>query len=223
MNELIQIAFSPMNVAYTFLLILVVLYWLMIILGAMDFGAFDIDFDLDVDADIDVEVDVDADLGTSGIGGFAGVLQFFNFGKLPFMVIMSFVILFSWTGSILANYYIGKGSFLFVIALIIPNLLVGLFLAKFITKPLIPIFEKMEAGIDPVDYVGMLCKIILPATNTKMGQAEVLVDDNRLLINVKMEKENKDSLEKGAEALILRKQKNKPYYIIQKFEEKELF
>ena len=221
MNELIQIAFSPMNVVYTFLLILVVLYWLMVIFGAMDFGSFDIDFDLDVD--VDVDVDVDADLGTGGGGGIAGALQFFNFGKLPFMVIMSFVVLSSWAGSILANYYLGNGSILFGLALIVPNLFVGLCLAKMITKPLIPVFEKMDAGIEPVDYVGMLCKLVLPATNSKLGQAEVLVDDNRLLINVKMEKESTDSLEKGAEALILRKQKNKSYYIIQKYDESTLF
>lgn len=221
MNELIQIAFSPMNVVYTFLLILVVLYWLMIIVGAMDFGSFDLDFDLEVDAD--VEVDVDADVSPSGVAGMAGILQFFNFGKLPFMVIMSFVILSCWTGSILGNYYLGKGSFLFMMALIIPNFLVGLFLAKIITKPLIPVFQKMDAGVEPVDYVGMLCKIVLPPTNTKLGQAEVLIDDNRLLINVKLEKESKDSLEKGAEALILRRQKNKSYYLIQKYDESELF
>ncbi len=214
MNELIQIAFSPMNVVYTFLLVLVVLYWLMIIIGAMDFGSFDIDFDVDVD--------VDADLGAGGAGGIVGVLHFFNFGKIPFMVIMSFVILSSWTGSILANYYFGSGSFLFILALIIPNLLVGLCLAKMITKPLIPIFEKMESGIEPVDYVGMLCKLILPVTNSKMGQAEVIIDNNRLLINVKMEKESTDSLDKGAEALILRKQKDKPYYLIQRYDESEL-
>ncbi len=219
MNELIQIAFSPMNVAYTFSLILVILHWLLIIIGAMDFGSFDIDFDLDVDAD----VDVDTDINPSGVGAIAGILQFFNFGKLPFMVIMSFVTLSCWTGSVLGNYYFGNGSLLFVMALIIPNFLIGLFITKLITKPLIPIFQKMDAGIEPVDYVGMLCKIVLPATNSKMGQAEVLVDDNRLLINVKMEKEDKVSLEKGAEALILRKQKNKPYYIIQKFNEKEIF
>ncbi len=221
MNELIQISFSPVNVMYTFLLVLVVLYWLMIIIGAMDFGSFDIDLDLEVDADLDI--DVDTDISPSGVGGLAGVLQFFNFGKLPFMVIMSFVILSWWIGSVLGNYYFGNGSFLFMMALIIPNFLVGLFLAKIITKPLIPVFQKMDAGVEPVDYVGMLCKIVLPATNSKIGQAEVLIDDNHLLINVKMEKKNTNSLEKGAEALILRKRKNKSYYIIQEFEEKEIF
>lgn len=217
MNELIQIAFSPINMVYTFLLVLVVLYWLMVIIGAMDFGSIDLDFDLEVD------VEVDADVSASGPGGMAGVLHFFNFGKLPFMVIMSFVILFSWAGSILANYYFGNGSILFGLALFLPNLFVGLCLTTIITTPLIPVFEKMETGIEPVDYVGMLCKLVLPATHSKMGQAEVLIDNNRLLVNVKMENENTDSLEKGATALILRKQKNKPYYIIKGYDESEIF
>lgn len=221
MNELIQIAFSPLNIVYTFLLVLVVLYWLLIIIGAMDIGSVDIDFDLEVDVDLDV--DVDTGLNTSGAGGLAGVLHFFNFGKIPFIIILSFVILFSWAGSILANYYIGNGSILFGLALMVPNLFVGLCLTKMITTPLLPVFEKMEAGIEPVDYVGMLCKLVLPATTSKMGQAEVIIDNNRLLINVKMENESTDSLEKGAEAIILRKQKDKPYYIIQRYNESEVF
>jgi len=217
MNELIQVAFSPENVAYTFLLVLVVLYWLMVIVGAFDFGSFDIDLDLDVDADIEADVDVSAG------GGISGALHFFNFGKLPFMVIMSFVILSSWAGSVLGNYYFGNGSILFSVVLILPNLLLGLLLAKVITTPLIPVFEKMESGIEPVDYVGMLCKLVLPASNSQMGQAEVLIDNNKLLVNVKMEKESSGSLEKGAEALILRKQKDKSYYIIQKYDSSNPF
>ena len=216
MNELIQIAFSPINLVYTFLLVLVVLYWLLIIIGAMDFGSFDIDFDLDADVDVDVEVDVDADVSSGSAGNLAGVLHFFNFGKLPFMVIMSFVVLSCWTMSVLANYYFGGGSTLFALALIFPNLFVGLCLTKMITTPLIPVFEKMESGIEPVDYMGMTCKIVLAATASKMGQAEVLIDSSPLLVNVKLESENLDTLEKGVEAIILRKEKNKPYYIIKK-------
>ena len=214
MNELIQIAFNPANLVYSFLLILVVLYWLMIIIGAMDFGSFDIDFDLD--ADVDVDVDVDTDVSTASAGSLAGVLHFFNFGKLPFMVIMSFVVLSSWAISVLANYYFGGGSSLFALALVFPNLFVGLCLTKIITTPLIPVFEKMETGIEPVDYVGMTCKLVLPASISKMGQAEVLIDNSPLLVNVKLESESTNGLEKGAEAIILRKEKNKPYYIIKR-------
>ncbi len=217
MNELFQLALSPVNIVYTFLLVLVVFNWLLVIFGALDFGSLDIDFDVDVDVDADVSV------GGNMAGGLAGVLHFLNFGRIPFMVIMSFVILITWVVSILVNYYIGGGSILFALVLIIPNLFFGLLLTKVITTPLIPVFEKMEAGIRPVDYVGMLGKLVLPATNTKMGQAEVIIDGSPLRVNVKLENENTSSLQKGEEVIILRKQKEKAYYIIKKYDEAEMF
>jgi len=81
---------------------------------------------------------------------------------------------------------------------------------------MIPVFEKLDTGIDPVDYVGMTCKLVLPASTSNMGQAEVLLEDSPLLINVKTENESTENLEKGAQAIITRKEKNKPYYIIKR-------
>ena len=221
MNELIQFAFTSVNLAYTFLLILVLIYWLFIIIGALDFGSLDIDFDIDADVDVDVDIDVDADVDTeieagSGAGWFIGFLHFFNFGKLPFMVIMSFVILFSWTFSMLANYYFGEQSILFALAFAFPNLFVSLCLTKLITTPLLPVFQKLDSGIEPVDYVGLTCKLVLPASANKLGQAEVVFEDNPLLVNVKVDHESPAVFNKGEEAIIIRKEKSKPYYIIQK-------
>lgn len=219
MHELIQTAFSPINLIHSFLLILVILYWLSIIIGALDFGSFDIDFDIDADLDVDIDAEIEA--GTTS--NLAGVLHFFNLGKLPFMVIMSFAILFSWAISVLANYYFGGGSILFALAIFIPTIFISLCLTKIITTPLIPIFENLDTGIDPVDYIGMICKIVLPTSPTKMGQAEVLLENSPLLINVKTDNETTDNLEKGAKAIITRKEKNKPYYIIKRINEEAIF
>ncbi len=209
MNELIQVAFSPVNIVYTFLLILVVMYWLSIIIGVLDFGMFDFDFDIEADADLDADIDA------GGVGSIAGFLHFFNFGKLPFMVIMSFVILSCWSISVLLNQY-GGGSILFALAIAAPNILVSLFLAKVITMPLIPVFEKLDTGVEPVDYIGMTAKLVLAAGTSKMGQAEVLIEDSPLLINVKLDNENSENLKKGEEVIILRKEKNQNFYIIKK-------
>lgn len=210
MNELIQVAFSPVNIVYTFLLILVVMYWLSIIIGVLDFGMFDIDFDIDADADLDADIDAGG-----GVGSIAGFLHFFNFGKLPFMVIMSFVILSCWSISVFMSQY-SEGSILFALALAAPNLLVSLCLAKVITMPLIPVFEKLDTGVEPVDYIGMTAKLLLPASTSKMGQAEVLIENSPLLINVKLESASLENLKKGEEVVILRKEKNKNFYIIKK-------
>jgi hypothetical protein len=58
--ELIHVAFLPVNVVFTVLLLLVILYWIMVILGGLDVNLFDVDLG---DADIGAEVDVDADFG----------------------------------------------------------------------------------------------------------------------------------------------------------------
>ena len=212
MNELIQTAFSSVNLIFTFLMVLVLLYWLFIIIGALDFGSFDVEFDMD--ADIDTDIDVDADGGE--VGWVSGSLAFFNFGKLPFMVIMSFLVLFSWTISVLVNYYLGGGSMLFAIALFFPNLFVSLCLTKLITTPLLPVFKNLDSGIEPVDYIGLTCKLVLPASSKKLGQAEVNFENNPLLVNVKVDHESTVEFNKGDEAIIVRKEKSKPYYIIQK-------
>ena len=105
MQELLQAALAPYNIVHTLLLTVVLFYWLGIIFGALDISAFDIDVDAGVDMDVDADVDAGAD--GNGVGWFAGALHFFNFGKLPFMLIMSFVIFFAWAISILAHHYIG--------------------------------------------------------------------------------------------------------------------
>ncbi len=218
MQELIQVAFLPVNLLYTILLLMVVLYWFSVILGAIDLSSVDLDLDfdadVDVDADIEVDTDVDGDMSASG-GWLAGALHFFNFGKMPFMVIMTVVILCGWMLTILSNYYWGNGSPLFALAMFIPILFAGLIVAKIITTPLIPVFKRLDTTAEDVDYIGMDCKLKLPASASKFGQAEVLVDGAPNLINVKT-KSDESPLSTGEEAVIIGKTDDERYYLIEK-------
>jgi len=215
MKELILAAFDPVNIGYTFFLILVLFYWVSIIFGAMDLNSIDFDIDTDVDFDVDADLDVNSEMGIDGSGGswLVSSLQFFHFGKLPIMIILSLVILMSWAISILANYYLGQGSTLFALALFFPNLFISLCLTKVITTPLVPLFKNMEHQEEEMDYIGMPCTILLPASTNRMGQAQVMVDDNPLLINVKLDDQTLN-LEKGAEALIVGKASDKNCFLI---------
>ena len=219
MTELLQAAFSPVNLMYTLLLILVLIYWLSVIIGAMDFGSLDVDFDLDADLDFDVDADVDVDTDTdmhSSSGGIAAVLHFFNFGKMPFMIVMSFLVLFAWSINVLANFYLGNGSPIFAIAMLIPNLFVSLCLTKIITTPIIPAFKGMDKGAEDIDYIGQVCTLTLPATSSKMGQAEVNYKGSPLLIYVKADPDSNEILKKGEEAVIVQQQKDKSLFIIRR-------
>lgn len=217
MNELIQVAFSPLNLFYTVLLLLVILYWLSVILGAIDLSTVDLDLDMDADVDMDVDADLDADAGAS-TGWLAGALHFFNFGKMPFMVIFTVVVMSGWLLTILSNYYWGNGSPGFAIALFIPILFVSLLIAKVVTTPLVPVFERLDTTVEAVDYIGMACQLKLPASASKFGQAEVLIDDVSNLIMVKTDSDEKP-LGTGEKALIVGKTEDEKYYLVKKLEE----
>ena len=214
MNELLHEALAPVNVLFTGMLLLVLFYWLSVIIGVLDFSSIDIDFD--IDADVDLDVDVDSDMEVSGSSGwFAGALHFFNFGKLPFMVIFTFLTLCLWSFSMLSNHYLGGGSIIHAVMMFIPILFLSLVISKFITAPLVPVFKNLEDGVAPVDYIGMTCKVLLPTSISQIGQAEVIVNESPLLINVKVNDDYSGSMGKGAEGMIVRKAKEKDIYYIQ--------
>lgn len=220
MIEVFQASFSPINLFYTIFLILMLLYWFTVILGALDVGFLDFDIDLDADVDVDVDVDMDADVEGGGVdaGWFAAVLSFFNFGRIPFMIIMSFLALSMWMFSILTNHYFGQGSVGFALAMALPNLCVGLVATKLITSPLVPIFDKLDGSVEPVDYIGQVCTIKLPASSTQLGQAEVSYEDSPLLINVKIKPDQSDPVLKGDQALVVGKEDNGKFFWVQKLE-----
>lgn len=212
MQALLQEALLPVNMVFTILLAFVMLYWLTVILGLIDISAMDVDLDVEVEVDADVDVDADTDVEGQGSGWISSGLQFFNFGKVPFMVVFSFLTLCMWAFSVLVNHYFGHGSWTTAGILFLPNLAVGLLLTKIITTPLIPVFRHFDGSTSPVEYIGHECTLTLPASNTAMGQAEVLIDDTPLLINVKLDDE--DLLERGAKALVVNESPDGRFYIV---------
>lgn len=216
MIELFQAAISAENIIYTVLLVLVLLYWLSVIAGALDMNAFDIDLDLDADLDVDLDADVDVDAAGGTSGWLAGALHFFNFGKLPTMVILSFVILFAWMINVLMNHYLGGGSLVFALMFMLPNLFISLLLTKIVTTPLVPIFKQLNTPEEDVNFAGMFCKLTVTANQTKKGQAEVIHENRSLLIYVKVDKDDVDTINKGEQAVILRPSKDASYFFIRK-------
>lgn len=213
MQELLQAAFSPPNIVFTVLLFVVMLYWVTVFLGLLDFGAFDID--IDVDAEVDVDVDVDADGGVS-LGGLSGILSFFNFGRIPFMVVMSFLILSMWALSLLSDQYVGQGSLGVAAIMFIPNLAISLLFTKIITSPLVPVFRNLDGSEAPVEFIGQVCTLTLSAGPGDLGQAEVFYNGNNLLVSVMGDSEQ---ISKGEKALIVQENKEKSYFIVQKLED----
>ena len=70
MKELFNAAISSPNIIPTALLGLVLLYWLTVVIGALDFDA--LDFDVDTDIDTEVDAGVGAGVGANSSWGETG-------------------------------------------------------------------------------------------------------------------------------------------------------
>lgn len=248
MKELIEAAFSSVNIFPTILFGLIILYWLFVFIGALDMdflnfdvegGDVDMDVDIDADVDADLEVDADADVDIDGdvdieadadveadgdVGEVEGgvlislnsVLSFFNLGKVPFMILMSFFALSMWVISISTNYILQNQSALLSIVLLVPNIIISLLVSKVLTTPFAMIYTRMAKNNDDnFKYQGSMCVMVMSATETKIGQAEINDRGNTFRVNVITEKGTK--IEKGQSGLIIKYIADKKCYLVEPY------
>ncbi|MBD1395697.1 DUF1449 family protein [Pontibacter sp. JH31] len=206
MNELLQAAFSGVNLLPSALLVFVLLYWLAVIFGFLDLDFFD----------VEVEPEVDAD-GVSAVTWLNSVLAFFNLGKVPFMVFLSFLALPFWAISILANYYLNNDYALLGLLYLVPSFIAALFVSKILTTPFVKLFATLEKEHETAaSIIGQLCTVILPANPTELGQATVKTSGAPLLLNVKTTEGA--AVQKGETALVLEYNAENKFYLIQPYQ-----
>lgn len=221
MKELFDAAFTSVNIFPTILLLVILAYWLFVIIGAldMDFLNVEVDTDVEVDVDADADLDADADMDTDTgavLISMNSILGFFNLGKVPFMLLLSFFILPLWIISILINHILHNQSFGFALLLLIPNIIASLLISKVLTTPFAILYTKMAKNNDAgFKYAGKMCKIILPASGSKIGQAEVNHNNSTYRINV-LTKEGTE-IAKGESALVINYIENKKCYLIEPY------
>lgn len=226
MTQLLQEAFWASNLPITILLIIMLLYALLTIAGAVDMDALDIDLDLDTDVDIDLDIDADVDIDTDvdilgGIGGFSGFLSFLNVGKIPLMIHLFFLIAIMWLISMVTNGNLGNQALGLGLMLLIPNFFLSLVLTKIVTTPFITYFKELRKKHVDADLIGELCNITVSATDTTLGQATIFTDDN-IYLTIKVKAIEGENLQKGTQAIFIEKIEGKGYYIVKKFEESSL-
>jgi len=203
MSELIKNALTGVNIIPTVILGLVLLYWITVIIGVIEFDLLDFDFDVDMDSEV-----------------FQGLLVFLNLKEIPFMVVMSILSLVFWILSMmLYRLPIEPGGFINGLILI-PILIISLLITKVATNPLKKLFKRnYEEGIDHDGVViGQLVTLVSSIKDGRLGQGEILRDGASLLINVKAEKEE-ETFDKNEVAYVYRKDDDRNIYYIIKIEE----
>lgn len=213
MQELIDLSFQGANAIPSFLLIFVVIYWLVVMLGAIDLDFFDIDIDVDADGP-DIDVGADADFS---ISWFNSVLVFFNLAHVPLMIFVSFLVLPMWIISVQLNELMGNTSLLLGLVFLIPNLLVSLFIAKFLTMPFVKVFSKLnQEGETTTTMIGKICRVILPLNSQSLGQVEVNVEGSNYRISAKTTEDI--VMKKGEEGLVIEYHEDGKYYVVEPYE-----
>jgi hypothetical protein len=174
MNEFLEIIFTGINAIPTALFLFVIIYWIIVILGFVgtDFLDFDIEVDMDVDADAEVAATSDGS-ASAGVAWINHILIFFNLGRIPVMIWLSFLALPLWLLTILTNGWLGIENFFLGLLVFFPALVASLFLAKFLTWPFVKVFARIDEESKEKEILGKVGVVTLPADHNSKGQAEV--------------------------------------------------
>lgn len=194
----------------TVLLGLVCLYWLLMMLGAVDLDFLDIDVDLDMDMDVDV-------------GGNPSILQFgflpfkwLNIGSVPTMLWISVFSLFAWMVSRLWNSPLPHSSFEWTtdIIAITRDFGIAALFTKAATQPLRGKFDPVEPNKSE-DLVGKLCTVTTSEVTEVFGEADLATDGAPLKLKVR---NSREEISKGDTVLIVDFQPDDNLYFVTKFD-----
>lgn len=170
MGDYLNLVFSGANAISSGLLLFIFLYWIIVILGLVGTDFLDIDIEIDSDVDMDADVEGSSEVGISWLNK---ALVFFNLGRIPLMIWLSFLTIPLWIMTMVLNHSLGFTSFLPGLLTFVPSLISCLFIAKFFTWPLVKVFDKLNEETKEKDVLGRIGKVILSATHTSKGQAEI--------------------------------------------------
>jgi hypothetical protein len=177
MGEFVDAALSFPAVLFTFLLVVVVLYWLLVLLGTMDLEIGDAD-------------------GLDGVG----------LGGVPVTVTLSVLIVVAWfvalAGGVLTA-ALDLGTFVRVllgIGVLFVAVLAGLFAARLVALPLRTLYAD-GTGPSRRDFLGRECVIRTGRVSADFGQAEVTSSDGSSAI-IQVRQTGEHELTSGRRALI---------------------
>lgn len=220
MLELLNESLRLVNLPFTFLVIVVVIYWLLMILGVVGIDSLDADsggLDLDADADVDMDLEVGGDGDTVAApahGIMAGALSFVNADRVPLAIVLSFFFVFLWIGMILGNHFVNPGkSILLGIVIFVPVYVGAVLATKVVTLPFVKFFGHLKSGGDaPVSMIGKTCRLLNNIEGDRIGQVEIVTEGAPWRLNVRAFRGEKLAL--GSEAVIVEHNREKGYFIV---------
>lgn len=197
----------------TVLLLLICLYWVLMLLGAVDLDFLDLDIDLDLDADADLSVDMNS--AAPSVLQFGMVpLNWLNIGSVPTMLwgsifaLTGFVVSRLWNADVLHESFLWPADVLRVLR----DFGVAALITKGMTQPLRGKFDHEEPNrADQI--VGRTCTVLTSEVNRVFGEAELATDGAPLRLKVR---NDKGDLSRGDRALITFYREEENVYVVER-------
>ena len=200
-------ALSFPTAIFTALLGVVLVYWVLAIVGLVDFEHSGFDLDVHPQADADP-----AELGT-----VASYVVTFGLDGVPFSVAVSLVVLYSWVASCLAGMWLqplvpaGVLDWLAGTAVFGAASALAIVLSARTIRPLRKLFVT-HAAISNAALVGQLCRVVTGSVDQRVGRAEVA--QRGASINIRVWAEEPNALTKGSSARIVDYDAERARYLI---------
>lgn len=234
MDNFINLIFSEVNIVLTVAVLVLFLYWILTAITGIDFN-----FDADIDLDLDLDADADFDVSEGGNMDFEDIasneidkdhirserrkplkwwqvfLVYFNFVGIPFMFTLTAWFFIWWSITTLVTSLTGSANnsfgFILLFALIVPSL----FLTKIFTTPFKMFFKNLNKdGDKATDFIGREAILASTISEGKMGNAEVIADDNPMSIYVKSL--DGSEIRFREKVLIIKQSADKNYFLVSK-------
>ncbi len=206
MPELLQEAIGIHNLPVTVLLGIMLVYWLLVILGAAD-------------ADLDApDLDSEASHGSDNAGLWHSFHRLLHLGEVPLMIVLSVLALFMWIFSVTANYIFngapGDRSATIALLYLVPNFFVSLLLTRIVLSPLSGLIRKMQTTeTEGEEIIGREAVVISTEVTDQYGQIEISTKGAPLTVNARVA-EGRPSIRKGLEVLVFEAGPDDAYYYI---------
>ena len=214
MSELFEASLRFPVVVFTIGLGIVLIYWLFVLLGALD-------IDLLGGGDHDVgDLGGGHDVGGHDVGGHDadggdidadGVFAKLGLGTVPITITVSLIMLVGWTGSLLLMHHFGH------IAVVkwatLPAMLVGgMLVTSVLVRPLAPVF-KIREGKSNKEYVGHTCTITTATVDENFGHANV--EDGGTTLDIPVRCDATAKLARNDKALIIDFDDERQAYLVE--------
>lgn len=221
MNELLEASLRFPTVVFTIGLGIALIYWLFVLLGALD-------IDLLGGGDASGAAKGIGDLVTGGAKGGAeglkgikletssegGAWSALGLGLVPITISVSFILLVGWCGTLLTMHYgVPALGASWLPAVLLPLMLIlAVLVTSLLVRPLAPVFAIKE-GKTNRDYVGHLCTISTGHVDDGFGQATV--EDGGTVLVIPVRSDRKGGFARGDKALIIDFDDDRKAYVVE--------